>query len=131
MNTWRTEFNEKIAAQGTHLPSMYGHLNPSNTPERFAPQRGDQTELDREFLDQREELLAKQEQVERVRAYTMIGDPVADAYAAMIRVAVSQRWSACWNKPAITGWRASLRPRRSWFDSSRTWSGSRIGWTRN
>jgi hypothetical protein len=84
MNTWRTEFNEKIAAQGAHLPSMYGHLDPSNTPERFAPQPCDQTELDREFLDQRGELLAKQEQVERVRAYTMIGDPVADAYAAMI-----------------------------------------------
>jgi hypothetical protein len=84
MNTWRTEFNEKIAAQGAHLPSMYDHLDPSNTPERFAPEAGDQTELEPEFLDQREELLAKQEQVERVRAYTMIGDPVADAYAAMI-----------------------------------------------
>ena len=44
---------------------------------------GDQTELAPEFLERRPELLANEEQVARIKAYTMHGDPVADAYAAL------------------------------------------------
>jgi hypothetical protein len=84
MHTSSTEFSEKITAQAREIPTMYGQLDLSITPERFAPEADDETELSPEFLGRRGELLANQEQVARIRAYTMIGDGVADAYAALI-----------------------------------------------
>jgi hypothetical protein len=84
MNTSITELSKKIAAQATQLPTMYGGVDFSITPERFTTEPGDQTDLEPEFAERRPELLANQEQVARIKAYTMHGDPVADAYAALI-----------------------------------------------
>src|ERR1700734_4188104 len=83
MNTSITELTGKIQAQAAQIPSMYGRVDFSITPERFAVEPGDQTELAPEFLERRPELLADEEQVARIKAYTMHGDPVADAYAAL------------------------------------------------
>jgi hypothetical protein len=84
MNTSITELTKKIAAQATQLPKMYGGVDFSITPERFTTEPGDQTDLEPEYAARRPELLANEEQVARIRAYTMHGDPVADAYAALI-----------------------------------------------
>jgi ER-bound oxygenase mpaB/B'/Rubber oxygenase, catalytic domain len=84
VNTSATERNEKIAAQALLIPSMYGRLDFSITPERFAVEPGAETELAPEFSKRREELLANEERVALIKAYTMHGDPVADAYAALI-----------------------------------------------
>src|SRR3984885_11010800 len=84
MSTSTTEFTEKITTQATQIPSMYGRVDFSITPERFTAEPGDQTELEPQFSERRAELLANEEQVARIRAYTMHGDPVADAYAALI-----------------------------------------------
>src|SRR6202167_2477902 len=78
-----TELNDKIAAQAAQIPSIYGRVDFSITPERYTVEPGDQTELAPEFLERRPELLANEEQVARIKAYTMHGDPVADAYAAL------------------------------------------------
>jgi hypothetical protein len=84
MNSSITELSKKIAAQATQLPTMYGGVDFSITPERFTVEPGDGTELAAEYAARRPELLANEEQVARIRAYTMHGDPVADAYAARI-----------------------------------------------
>ncbi len=84
MNSSITELNKKIAAQAAQLPTMYGGLDFSITPERFTTEPGDQTDLEPEFAERRPGLLANEEQVARIKAYTMHGDPVADAYAALI-----------------------------------------------
>src|ERR1700689_310455 len=83
MNGLINELTETIAAQAAQIPSIYGRVDFSITPERFAAEPGDQTELAPEFSARRPELLANAQQVARIKAYTMHGDPVADAYAAL------------------------------------------------
>jgi hypothetical protein len=63
---------------------MYGRVDFSITPERFTVAPGDETELAPEYAERRPELLADKERVALIKAYTMHGDPVADAYAALI-----------------------------------------------
>jgi hypothetical protein len=75
---------EKIATQITQIPAVYGRVNFSITPERFTAEPGDQTELGPEFSERRPELLANEERVALIRAYTMIGDLVVDAYASLV-----------------------------------------------
>src|SRR5271155_1603726 len=82
MNT--STLPEQTTAQATEIPSVYGRVDFSITPERFTTEPGDQTELAPELSERRPELLANARQVARIRAYTMHGDPVADAYAALI-----------------------------------------------
>lgn len=84
MNTTIAELSKKVSAQAAEIPSMYGSVDFSITPERFAAEPGDQTDLEPEFAERRPGLLANDEQVARMKAYTMHGDPVADAYAALI-----------------------------------------------
>ena len=43
----------------------------------------------------RPQVLADAEKVERMRAYTMLGDTVADAYAALMPTYGFRGWSAC------------------------------------
>ncbi len=64
--------------------AMYARGGFSVTPERFASEPDDASELAPEFLDRRPQLLANKALVARVKAYTLHGDPVADAYAALI-----------------------------------------------
>jgi hypothetical protein len=77
------ELDGKIAAQAAQIPSMYGRIDFSTVPERFAVAPGDQTDLAPEYAARRPDLLADAEQVALIKAYTMIGDIVADAYAAL------------------------------------------------
>jgi hypothetical protein len=70
--------------EAAQIPSMYGCVDFSITPERFTIEHGDQSELGPEFLPRRPELLANEELVARIKTYAMHGDPVADAYAALI-----------------------------------------------
>src|ERR1700677_1567244 len=82
MNT--STLPQQTTAQATKIPSIYGRIDFSTTPERFAAPPGDQTELAPELAARRPELLANAQLVALMRAYTMHGDPVADAYAALI-----------------------------------------------
>jgi hypothetical protein len=84
MNTLSAEITKTIAAQATEIPSIYGRVDFSITPERFTVEPGDLTELAPEFRERRPELLSNEERVALIRAYTLHGDPVADAYAALI-----------------------------------------------
>jgi hypothetical protein len=84
MNTPITTLSAMLTTEAAQIPSMYGRVDFSITPERFTAKPGDVTELSSEFLHRRPELLANEELVARINAYTMHGDPVADAYAALI-----------------------------------------------
>lgn len=75
---------QNVASQATEIPALYGRVNFSTTPERFGAGPDDQTELAPEFAARRPELLANQEIVALIKAYTMHGDPLADAYAALL-----------------------------------------------
>jgi hypothetical protein len=78
------ELTEKVASQAALIPAIYGRVDFSITPERFTAEAAAQTELEPAFAERRSELLANKELVARLRAYTMLGDLVADAYAALI-----------------------------------------------
>src|SRR6202050_1163696 len=84
MNTSIAALNKQVSAQAEQIPSMYGRVDFSITPERFTVEPGDQTDLEPEFAKRRPELLANEDLVALIEAYTMHGDPVADAYAALI-----------------------------------------------
>lgn len=70
---------QRIAYQKAALPVMYGDVDFSVTPERF-------TENPAESMLGRkgENVKLRPEMVELVRAYTMLGDVTADAYAALM-----------------------------------------------
>jgi hypothetical protein len=84
MNTSIAELTAMVASQATQIPAIYGRVDFSITPERFTVAPGDETELAPDYAQRRPELLASKERVALIKAYTMHGDPVADAYAALI-----------------------------------------------
>ena len=84
MNNPTTELPALLATEAAQIPSMYGRMDFSITPERFTVEPDAVSELGPEVLQRRAELLANEELVARIKAYTMHGDPVADAYAALI-----------------------------------------------
>mgnify|MGYP005753233631 FL=1 len=75
----------RVHEQKTRIPSLYGEVDFSITPERFADAPEDECALPGRFARKyRPRLLADRDQVERARAYTLLGDTVADAYAALM-----------------------------------------------
>src|ERR1700685_655122 len=79
-----TELSKKLSTQHEQITSMYGRVDFSITPARFTVAPGDETELEPEFAARRPALLANEEEVALIKTYTMHGDLVADAYAALI-----------------------------------------------
>src|SRR6204780_3580514 len=84
MNNATTELPALLATEAAQIPSMYGRMDFSITPERFTIAPDAVSELGPELSQRRPALLANEELVARIKAYTMHGDPVADAYAALI-----------------------------------------------
>ena len=75
----------KVESQREHVPAMYGKVDFRAIPERFTATPGDATALSGKYDRDRDALLADAERVEFIRAYTMIGDATADAYAGLMR----------------------------------------------
>jgi len=84
MNVSITELAQETSRQASEVPAMYGHVDFSLTPERFTTEPGEHTQLDPKLLDRRPALLANEERVALIKIFTMHGDPVADAYAALL-----------------------------------------------
>jgi hypothetical protein len=70
----------KVASQKTLLPALYGDIDFDATPERFTLDAAQAVVRDRAPMG----VAVTQDDIDRVRAYTMLGDIVADAYAALI-----------------------------------------------
>lgn len=78
MNATLQKVRAKVASQKTALPALYGDVDFNATPERFTddPAVSVAPRLARSGLDP--------DKVALIKAYTMLGDVVADAYAALM-----------------------------------------------
>lgn len=75
----------QVLEQKTRIPSLYGDVDFSIVPERFAGSPADKSLLPAKYARKyRGDILADKERMERALAYTMLGDVVADAYAALM-----------------------------------------------
>lgn len=75
----------RVRAQKTEIPAMYGAIDFDRVPERFAAEPFARTMLAEPFARKhRARILRDAEGVERALAYTMLGDTVSDAYAALM-----------------------------------------------
>lgn len=77
-------YADHVAAQATEVPTLYGDVNFTIVPERL---HHDATPDHDRFATMRsavQRVFDRPELLERMRDYTMTGDVVADAYAALI-----------------------------------------------
>jgi hypothetical protein len=84
MTTHPPRLEAQIRAQAERVPSMYGQVDFSSLPERYTEALDDVSSLPKRLVAKRPALLANTAQVELLRAYTLLGDVVADAYAALL-----------------------------------------------
>jgi hypothetical protein len=77
------ELSKRVRSQRKALPALYGDVDFSARPYRLALDPGDESSLPRWVAD-RDELLADERAVELMSTATMLGDVVADAYAALM-----------------------------------------------
>jgi hypothetical protein len=84
MKTPNAELRVKVESQRTLLPGMYGGIDFTIRPERFTVDPDAVTMMRRQLADSRPRLLADHDEVSRIEAYTMMGDQLCDAYAALI-----------------------------------------------
>lgn len=79
------ELKSKVRSQKEIIPSLYGEVDFEIVPERFAGKENDVWALPKKISKKyRSRLLKDSEKMERALAYTMLGDSVADAYAALM-----------------------------------------------
>lgn len=77
------EIQNKVLSQAHLIPSLYGRVDLNSVPFRFAASVNDESALPSRQRDRRITMLKDIDRVERYCAYTMLGDSVADAYAAL------------------------------------------------
>jgi ER-bound oxygenase mpaB/B'/Rubber oxygenase, catalytic domain len=82
--TTTTALWDEVRAQATAIPEIYGKIDFSAMPERFTADMSDASSLRGPFVDRRQALLANHDRVDLIKVYTMMGDRVADAYAALL-----------------------------------------------
>lgn len=78
------QLQAKVASQKTALPALYGDVDFTIKPERFADEPVIEGQAPGKLDHLRPQILADASKVARMRAYTMLGDTVADAYAALM-----------------------------------------------
>jgi hypothetical protein len=78
------QLKDKVASQREQLPALYGDVDFSIKPERFADEPVIESGPKSPSDHLRPQIMANTGLVERMRAYTMLGDTVADAYAALM-----------------------------------------------
>jgi len=134
------ELQQRVHSQKEHIPSLYGNVDFSKTPQRFTADPEVKSQLPRRIANKfRREVLADQERVERARAYTMLGDTVADAYAAlmpqygfrrlieMLKTACDEGLQAVPDAPAeLQDFIAAMEHQPDWLDMSLVEEGARI-----
>jgi hypothetical protein len=129
---------EKVESQKARIPAIYGGVDFEVVPERFADRPGDRTQF-RGQDAAREALLADRDRVELVRAYSMMGDLVADAYAALMRdrgfhPLVAMLVQACDEgidsvvdaPPELAAFIADMERKPDWLDMALVEEGARI-----
>jgi hypothetical protein len=77
-------YAEGVLRQKDAVPGIYGSVDFSILPERYISDPQVSEKLPQRYRQYAERALADPERVELIRNYTMMGDKVADAYAALI-----------------------------------------------
>lgn len=135
------ELKAQVRAQKTLIPSLYGNVDFEIVPERFSTDPGVRSMLPRRFGKKyRARVLANGEKVERALAYTMLGDNVADAYAAltpkygfkplirMLETACEKGIDAVPNAPPeLVAFIAAMEQVPDWLDRELVEEGARAG----
>lgn len=124
--------------QAAQIPGIYGAIDFDAMPERFTADPGDDSAMRGPLRDSRAALLANRERVAMIAAYTMTGDVVADAYAALMpqlgfRGAVSMLETACRKgldavpdaPPELVAFIRSMENTPDWVDMARVREGAR------
>lgn len=75
---------QKVLGQAQTLPAMYGKIDFSTPPERYV-EGTDEGDLRADYAKFLSPNSKSPEIVEKIRTYTMLGDRVADPYAALMR----------------------------------------------
>lgn len=75
---------DQVRSQAIVTPSIYGAVDFDAVPERFAGAAGDPNELRTASEAERAQLLGDDGLMTLIRAYTFMGDRVADPYAALM-----------------------------------------------
>jgi hypothetical protein len=133
-----TELRASVAAQRERLPVMYGSVDFSATPERFCDEPAIHS-LDTRGHANRSKVLADKDLLERMRAYTLLGDTVADAYAALatklgFRKLVQMLVDACDRglavlpeaPPELVAFIRAMEQAPEWIDMSLVREGARL-----
>jgi ER-bound oxygenase mpaB/B'/Rubber oxygenase, catalytic domain len=95
-------YAESVLQQKEAVPGIYGNVDFSKLPERYISDSRVSDSLPLRFRHYAVSALSDPERVEIIRNYTMMGDKVADAYAALIpeygfRTLVAMLEEACEN----------------------------------
>ncbi len=76
---------QRVESQKQENPAIYGNIDFSVIPERFAAKAEDHSTISGKYEAERTALLADRDMMEFIRAYSMMGDRVADSYAGLMR----------------------------------------------
>src|SRR5688572_23436669 len=138
MATPTHRLEQRAHAQRERIPAMYGHIDFSVVPERFTEDVRGPSSLPAQFGAKRPALLEDRERVAMLRAYTMLGDAVADAYVALLpqygaRRLIAMLEAACARgldhvpnaPPELVQFIADMERMPSWLDRSLIEEGAR------
>lgn len=133
------ELRAKVASQRDNLPALYGDVDFSIKPERFADEPVIESGPKSRNDHLRPQIMANASLVERMRAYTMMGDNVADAYAGLMpvygfRKLVSMLTEACDKgveamphaPPELVGFIRAMEATPDWVDMKLVEEGARL-----
>ncbi|HWU15556.1 MAG TPA: oxygenase MpaB family protein, partial [Caulobacter sp.] len=125
----------KVASQKTLLPALYGDIDFDAAPERFTLDASKAVVRDRAPLG----VTVTQDDLDRIQAYTMLGDGVADAYAALIpqygfRRLIDMLVTACEqgveavaaSPPQLAAFIADMEATPDWIDMDLVREGARL-----
>ena len=125
----------KVASQKTLLPALYGEIDFDAVPERFTADASKAVARDRAPLG----VTVTQDDLDRVQAYNLLGDIVADAYAALIpqygfRRLVDMLATACEHgveavaaaPPQLAAFLADMEAAPDWIDMDLVREGARL-----
>lgn len=84
MVTYYPELARRVSSQRELLPDLYGDIDFDEHPYRLTRRPGDKSSLP-DWAGEREAILADERILELMETATMLGDVVADPYAALMR----------------------------------------------
>jgi len=136
----QTDLWHAVGKQAQHVPQIYGGIDFANLPERFTLEgNAGSASGPISAPDLLAEVIADAALLETMAAYTLMGDPVADAFAARIpefgfRRLVEMLGIACDRglqavpdaPPELAGFLAAMEDRPDWIDMALVAEGARV-----